>query len=88
VSSKLEEQIKKLKQAITEMEEQRQILGDAAVDASLAPFQEKLAELEAKVEPQKELPRKDPVRLGKQVTLLYVYLVDPKALTLGLDLNS
>ena len=43
--SSLDQQIEKLKQAIAEMEQQRQVLGDAAVDASLAPFREKLAEL-------------------------------------------
>ena len=68
MSSSLAQQIEKLKQAIAEMEQQRQVLGDVAVDTSLVPFQEKLAELQAQVEAQKEIPPAEPVRQRKLVT--------------------
>ena len=75
----------KLKQAIAEMEQQRQVLGDAAVDASLMPFQEKLAELQAQVDAQKDTPPKEPVRQRKLVTLLYMDVVGSTAMTQHLD---
>ena len=68
MSSSLAQQIEKLKQANAEMEQQRQVLGDVAVDASRVTFQEKLAELKAQVEAQKEIPPAEPVRQRKLVT--------------------
>ncbi|UCE01057.1 MAG: AAA family ATPase [Chloroflexota bacterium] len=85
MSPKLEEQIENLKKIITEMEDQRQVLGDAAVDASLVPFQEKLAELQAQVETQKDIPPEEPVRQRKLVTLLYMDIVGSTAMTQHLD---
>ena len=54
MSPVLEEQIKQLKRTITEMEDQRGMLGDATVEAALVPLQQKLAELEAQIEEQKQ----------------------------------
>lgn len=85
MSSSLDQQIEKLKQAIAEMEQQRQVLGDVAVDASLVTFQEKLAELQAQVEAQKEIPPAEPVRQRKLVKLLYMEVVDSTAMTQNLD---
>jgi class 3 adenylate cyclase/tetratricopeptide (TPR) repeat protein len=85
MSSTLDEQIIKLKQAIAEMEAQRSVLGDTAVDASLVPFHEKLAELEALAEPPKEAPSEVPVRHRKLVTLLYMDVVGSTAMTQHLD---
>jgi class 3 adenylate cyclase len=85
MSSTLDEQINQLKQAITEMEAQRSVLGDAAVDASLVPFHEKLAELEVQAEPPKETPSEVPVRQRKLVTLLYMDVVGSTAMTQHLD---
>ena len=85
MSSSLDQQIEKLKQAIAEMEQQRQVLGDVAVDASRVTFQEKLAELKAQVEAQKEIPPAEPVRQRKLVTLLYMDVVDSTAMTQNLD---
>ena len=68
MSPELDQQIVNLKQIIAEMETQRAVLGDAAVNASLVPFQEKRAELQAQVEAQKEIPPAEPVRQRKLVT--------------------
>ena len=85
MAATLDEQIKQLKQAIAEMEAQRPVLGDAAVDASLVPFREKLAELEMLAESPKEAPSDIPVRKRKLVTLLYIDVVGSTAMTQGLD---
>ena len=85
MSSELDQQIENLKKIIAEMESQRQVLGDAAVDASLIPFQEKLAELQAQVNAQKDSPPIEPVRQRKLVTLLYMDVVGSTAMTQHLD---
>ena len=85
MSTTLDEQIKQLKQAIAEIEAQRSILGDAAVDASLAPFHQKFAELEAQTEPIKETQSEIPTRQRKLVTLLYIDVVGSTAMTQHLD---
>ena len=85
MSTTLDEQIKQLKQAIAEIEAQRSILGDAAVDASLAPFHQKFAELEAQTEPIKETQSEIPTRQRKLVTLLYIDMVGSTAMTQHLD---
>jgi len=85
MSSSLDQQIKNLKQIIAEMETQRAVLGDAAVDASLVPFQDRLAELEARAEAQKETPPEIPVRQRKLVTLLYMDVVGSTAMTQDFD---
>ncbi len=81
MSLSLDEQINKLKQAIAEMEAQRPVLGDAAVDASLVPFREKLADLEAMAGSPVEEPSDIPVRQRKLVTLLYMDVVGSTAMT-------
>ena len=50
MSTTLDEQINQLKQAIVEIEAQRAVLGDAAVEAALVPIRQKLADLEKRVE--------------------------------------
>ena len=85
MSTTLDEQINQLKQTIAEMEAQRSVLGDAAVDASLVPFHEKLAELEAPAETPKETPSEIPTRQRKLVTLLYMDVVGSTAMTQHLD---
>ena len=48
MSKTLDEQIKQLRLTITEMEAQRYVLGEATVEAALAPLRQKLAKLEAR----------------------------------------
>jgi class 3 adenylate cyclase/tetratricopeptide (TPR) repeat protein len=85
MSTTLDEQINQLKQAIVELEAQRSILGDEAVDAALVPSRQKLAELEAQVEPSREEPPALPTRQRKLVTLLYMDVVGSTAMTQHLD---
>ena len=85
MSPELDQQIENLKQIIAEMEQQSGVQGDAAVDAAILPFQEKLAELEAQVESQKERPPAEPVRQRKLVTLQYLDVVGSTAMTQDLD---
>jgi len=54
MSKTSDEQIKQLKQTITEMESQRAALGDETGSAALTPLHKKLAELEANAMPSKE----------------------------------
>ena len=85
MTTTLDEQIKQLKQAIAEMEAQRPVLGNAAVDASLVPFREKLAELEMLAESPKEAISEIPQRKRQLVTLLYMDVVGSTAMTQDLD---
>jgi class 3 adenylate cyclase len=85
MSATLDEQINQLKQAIVEIEAQRSILGDAAVEASLVPFRQKLADLEAQVTHSREEPPALPTRQRKLVTLLYMDVVGSTAMTQHLD---
>jgi len=80
-----DEQIKQLKRTIAEMEAQRRFLGDAAVDAALIPFKQKLAQLEAQATPTGKEPADLPMRKRKLVTLLYVDVVGSTAMTQHLD---
>jgi len=50
MAATLDELFKQLKQAIADLEAQRVILGDEAVDAARFPSQQRLAELEAMVD--------------------------------------
>jgi class 3 adenylate cyclase/tetratricopeptide (TPR) repeat protein len=85
MSTTLDEQINQLKQAIAELEEQRLILGDAAVDAALIPSRQKLAELESQSKPSLEKLQEIPTRQRKLVTLLYMDVVGSTAMTQHLD---
>jgi hypothetical protein len=85
MSPTLDEQITQLRQTIAEMEAQRAILGDAAVDAALVPFRQKLVDLEAQAEPTFEEPREMPTRQRKLVTLLFIDVVGSTAMTQHLD---
>ncbi|MGW8181150.1 MAG: adenylate/guanylate cyclase domain-containing protein, partial [bacterium] len=81
----LDEQINQLKQAIAELEAQRAILGDEAVEAALIPSRKKLANLEALVDTQREESTDIPQRKRKLVTLLYMDVVGSTAMTQDLD---
>ncbi len=50
MSFTLDEQINQLKRTIAEMEAQRAVLGDAAVEAALVSIRQKLSYLEEQVE--------------------------------------
>ena len=76
MAASLYEQINQLRQAIADLETQRQLLGDEAVDAALVPSKRKLAELEAKVADSKVEHPDTPERQRKLVTLLYMDVVD------------
>jgi class 3 adenylate cyclase/tetratricopeptide (TPR) repeat protein len=85
MSPTLDEQINQLKQAIAEIETQRSILGDAAVEASLVPFHKKLADLIAQAESSVEEAPEPPTRQRKLITLLYMDVVGSTAMTQHLD---
>ncbi len=85
MSGTLEEQINQLKQTITEIEAQRPILGDSAVETSLEPFRQKLAFLESQLESLGDEPEELPTRQRKLVTLLYMDVVGSTAMTQHLD---
>jgi class 3 adenylate cyclase len=85
MSKELEKQIQQLKQAIAEIEAQRSILGDAAVEASLEPIRQKLADLEAQIASIIEEPEELPTRQRKLVTLLYMDVVGSTEMTQHLD---
>ena len=85
MSTTLDEQINQLKQAIAELEAQRSILGDAAVDAALVPSRQKLADLEEQTAPSREETQSLPTRQRKLVTLLYMDVVGSTAMTQHLD---
>jgi class 3 adenylate cyclase/tetratricopeptide (TPR) repeat protein len=85
MSTSFDEQINQLKQTIADIEAQRLLLGDAAVEASLEPLHKKLAELEAQVDPSIEESPVLPTRQRKLVTLLYMDVVGSTAMTQHLD---
>ena len=85
MATTLDEQINQLKQAIDEIEAQRAILGDEAVDAALVPSRQKLSKLESLVELSVEKPEELPTRQRKLVTLLYMDVVGSTAMTQHLD---
>ena len=70
-----DEQINQLKRTIAEMESQRVVLGDATVEAALAPLRQKLADLEARAETPRVEPTGTPTRHRKLVTLLFMDVV-------------
>ena len=57
MSFTLDEQINQLKRTIAEMEAQRVVLGDAAVEAALVSIRQKLSYLEEQVESSREGPQ-------------------------------
>ena len=85
MSTTLDEQINQLKQTMADIESQRSILGDEAVEASLIPIRQKLADLQALAESQREEPVDVPQRKRKLVTLLYMDVVGSTAMTQDLD---
>ncbi|MCJ7657705.1 MAG: AAA family ATPase [Anaerolineales bacterium] len=85
MSNKLDDQFIQLKQTIADIEAQRLLLGDAAVEASLEPLRQKLAELESQVDPSIEESPSFPTRQRKLVTLLYMDVVGSTAMTQHLD---
>ena len=85
MSNQLDDQIIQLKQTIADIESQRPIMGDTAVDISLEPFRQKLADLEAQAASDREEPPVIPTRQRKLVTLLYMDVVGSTAMTQHLD---
>ncbi len=85
MSTKLDEQINQLKQTIADIESQRSILGDEAVEASLMPICQELDDLEAQIKPSIEEPPVVATRQRKLVTLLYMHVVVSTAMTQHLD---
>ena len=70
-------ELDRLRQAIAALETQRAVLGDAIVDAALAPMREKLAALTAQETPT------DPQL--KYLTILFADIAGSTRLTPGLD---
>ena len=85
LAAPLDEQIDKLKKVIADLEAQRSILGDEAVDAAPAPSKRKLAEVEAKVADSKVEQPEIPERQRKLVTLRYMDVVESTAITRDLE---
>lgn len=85
MANTLQDQIKQLKQLMTEMESQRRSLGDAAIEAALAPLTQKLIELEAQLPKAGQFPSRLPERQRKQVTLLFLDVVGSTQMTQHLD---
>ncbi|MFN2266366.1 MAG: hypothetical protein ACK2UM_19070, partial [Anaerolineales bacterium] len=85
MSKTLDEQINQLNQTIADIESQRSILGDEAVEASLRPIRQRLADLESQIEAIREAPQEKPTRQRKLVTLLYLDVVGSTAMTQDLD---
>jgi hypothetical protein len=85
MATTLDEQITQLKNAIAELEAQRSILGDEAVEAALVPSRKKLAALEAQAGTAEQKSPQIPTRLRKLVTLLYMDVVGSTAMTQHLD---
>lgn len=85
MSSSLDEQINQLKQAIAEIDAQRSILGDAAVEAALVPSRQKLADLEAQAASMREESLLIPTRQRKLVTLLDMDVVRSTEMIKRLD---
>ena len=85
MSTELDDQITQLRQAIAELEAQRAILGDEAVEAALIHSRQKLADLEAGHFPRKEEKPAPPTHQRKLATILFMDVVDSTVLTRGLD---
>lgn len=69
-------ELEKLQLAIATLEAQRAVLGDDVVEAALGPMREKLVELEAQSAPEPQ---------RKQVTVLFMDIVDSTRISQGLD---
>ena len=76
MSIALDEQIKQLKQTIAELEAQKSILSDDAVNASLALIRQKLAELEKETKLLKEESIELLHKAGEELRLSLVCYAD------------
>jgi ABC-type oligopeptide transport system substrate-binding subunit/class 3 adenylate cyclase len=85
MTTSLDEQINQLNQTIADIESQRSILGDEAVEASLKPIRQKLAILEALDESSIDELVDVPQRKRKLITLLYLDVVGSTFMTQNLD---
>ena len=70
-------ELERLAQAIQHLESQREVLGDAVVEAAIIPLQERKADLEAQAG--------FPERQRKQVTILFADIVDSTKIASYLD---
>jgi class 3 adenylate cyclase/tetratricopeptide (TPR) repeat protein len=82
MSTSLNEQIEQLKNTITEMESQRALLGNDTITAALIPLKEKLAMLEAQVEPPDPV---QPTQQRKLATILFMDMAGSTEMTRDLD---
>jgi len=80
MSPTLDEQIAQLKHTISEMESQRDSLGDEVVDASLAPLKQKLEQLSILLEIPEQRPTEPTQQQRKLVTLLFMDVVGSTSL--------
>jgi class 3 adenylate cyclase/tetratricopeptide (TPR) repeat protein len=74
-----------LQDAITELQSRRILLGDALVDAALAPLLERLAALSAQPEPTDPTAPAEPARRLRQVSVLFLDIVGSTQLIQLLD---
>ena len=85
MSPTIEEQIKRLKKTIAEMEAQRDALGDAVVQEAIEPFHRKLAELTSLLEASKVPSPEKPSQQRKLLTLLFMDIVGSTAIIQHMD---
>ncbi len=85
MSPTIEEQIEKLKSTISEMEAQREALGDAVVQSAIAPLQQKLDDLTRVMATFQDRPSKEPAQKRKLLTILFMDIVGSTAMIQNLD---
>ncbi|NJD59310.1 MAG: hypothetical protein FIA98_07915, partial [Anaerolineae bacterium] len=85
MSPTIEEQIKRLKDTIAQMEAQRDSLGDAFVDKAVQPLNEKLAELNHLLEVSKSPPPEEPAQQRKLLTILFMDTVGSTSIIQHMD---
>jgi class 3 adenylate cyclase/tetratricopeptide (TPR) repeat protein len=85
MSESIIDQIEALKQSIAALETQRNTLGDSVVKAALLPLQEKLVELESLQQGQQRAGQPVVAQQRKQVTILFMDIVNSTRLVSGMD---
>jgi class 3 adenylate cyclase/tetratricopeptide (TPR) repeat protein len=85
MSPTIEEQIERLKSTITEMEAQREALGDAVVQKAVEPLCEKLTELNRLLEASKVPPPEIPLKQRKLITILFMDIVGSTSIIQHMD---
>ncbi len=85
MSPTIEEQIERLKSSITEMEAQREALGDSVVEKAVDPLREKLAELNRLIEVSKSTTLEKPQQQRKLLTILFMDIVGSTSIIQHMD---